>query len=137
MNRCTRLALTGLLVAALAGCGGSSNIKPKGRVLKGGQPFHTAEGQGLRLTFIPLEISGERYDSYPAIYNGEEGTFEVTGKDGTGLPPGKYRVGFELMKKREDQFKGRYLGGRSPYTCEVHSSGDEVVIDLDNPPARG
>ena len=53
------------------------------------------------------------------------------GKDGNGLPQGKYRVNVELLKKKEDLFKGLLTGSRSPLTCEVTSASSELVFDLD------
>jgi hypothetical protein len=58
----------------------------------------------------------------------------VTGKDGSGLPPGEYRVSVELVKNRDDLFKGVYGQNNSPITCNVTSSSDDVMVDLSNPP---
>jgi hypothetical protein len=112
------------------GCGRSSMIQAKGRVLKGGTPFKLGEGEGLRIFFLPLEPTGSGYDSYAAEFH-NDGTFTVKGKDGRGLPPGKYRVTLQLMKNKEDQFGGRFMGEKSPFVCEVNKASDEVVVDLD------
>jgi hypothetical protein len=119
--------LVGLL---LAGCG-SSTIKQKGRIVKGGQPFQTDEGSGLRLFFEPIEPSGTTYDAFVAEYNRDDGTFVVKGKDGKGLPPGKYRITLQMMKNKEDEFKGRYFGKKTPFTAEVTDGSEEIVVDLD------
>ena len=50
---------------------------------------------------------------------------------GAGLPPGKYRVSLQLMKNKEDQFGGRLVGVKSPFTVEVQRGGGDLVIDLD------
>jgi hypothetical protein len=121
--------LIGLLVL---GCGKSSFIKAKGRIVKGGQPYLTQEGEGLRIFFSPLEApTGQQYDSFAAIYEPDNGSFQVVGKDGQGLPPGKYRVGLQLMKSKEDLLKGALLGKKSPFTLEVTGGSDDLVIDLD------
>jgi hypothetical protein len=112
------------------GCSGPSTIKANGRVLKGGTPFKLGEGEGLRIFFVPLEPTGPGYDSYAAEFH-KDGTFQVKGKDGRGLPPGKYRVTLQLMKNKEDQFAGRFMGEKSPFLCEVRNASDEVVVDLD------
>jgi hypothetical protein len=122
-----------LLIGLLAvGCGDGSHVKARGRLVKGGQPFVTAEGEGLRIFFAPLNApEGKQYDSYAAEYRREGGTFVVKGKDGKGLPPGKYRVSLQLMKNREDRFQGKLMGPKSPLTCEVTDGGKDLVIDLD------
>ena len=50
------------------------------------------------------------------------------------MPPGKYRVAVELMKKKKDQFGGKFNEDKSPFVVEVDSKTPEIVIDLDNPP---
>jgi hypothetical protein len=121
------------LVALLAaGCGGSGFIKAKGRIVKGGQPYHTPDGQGLRIFFAPEQVGdSEHYDSYAAAYDPEDGTFEVMGKDGRGLPPGQYRVGIQLMERKEDLLGGKLLGKRSPLVVDVSSRSKDIVLDLD------
>jgi hypothetical protein len=130
---CTiRGVLPFLLIGLFAiGCG-SGFIKAKGRVLKGGEPFHPGEGEALRIILAPVDPpTGSTYDSYAAEFHPDDGSFQVKGKDGNGLPPGKYRVSLELLKKKEDLFKGSYTGARSPFTCEVTNSSSELVVDLD------
>jgi hypothetical protein len=107
-------------------------LKIKGRIVKGGQPFIVAKDESMRIRFIPTEpLSTTTYDSFYAIYNRDDGSFRVTGKDGNGLPPGKYRVDLELMKARSDAFHGAYTGKWSPDDIVVNNSTGEVVIDLD------
>src|SRR5947209_8060251 len=114
------------------GCGGSSFIKAKGHITKDGHPYVPGEGEGLRIFFVPLQSTGgPRYDSFAAEYHKDDGTFQVLGKDGKGLPPGKYRVSLQLMKHKEDLLGGKLLGPRSPFTCEVTGGGNDLVIDLD------
>jgi hypothetical protein len=47
-----------------------------------------------------------------------------------GMPPGKYKIIVEHLRHRADIFKGAFDADHTPFTCEVHGSGDEVVIDL-------
>jgi hypothetical protein len=84
----------------------------------------------MRIMFLPLEPGPGTYDSYPAMYQPSDGSFEVTGKDGTGMPPGKYRVSIERMKNKEDLFGGRYFGKKSPYVFDVDHNTPDLVIDL-------
>jgi hypothetical protein len=126
------LVLGFLISLLVVGCSSSSFIKTNGRVVKGGQPYLAEKGQGLRIFFVPLAApEGQHYDSYAAMYDPQDGSFEVQGKDGKGMPPGKYRIDLQLMKDKEDLLNGALLGPKSPFTCEIKSGSDEVVIDLD------
>jgi hypothetical protein len=118
-----------LVGVLLVGCGGSM-INARGRVTKGGQPFAPTGGANLRIFFVPMNFADSRFETYPAVFDAKDGTFEVKGKDGNGLPPGKYRVNLELMTKKADVWKGKLMGDKSPFTCEV-SKGNEIVINLD------
>jgi hypothetical protein len=129
---CKRLVALPFLSLLALGCDGSSSINAKGIILKGGQPYCTRQGEGLRIIFMPLDPpTGTQYDSFAAAYDPADGTFQVLGKDGKGLPPGKYRIGMQLMSKKEDLWAGQLMGKKSPFTCEVTPSADRVVIDLD------
>jgi hypothetical protein len=135
--RKTRFLFLGLALSLVGlGCLRSLDfIKAKGRVVKGGQPYLAEEGQGMRIFFAPLEVpAGSQYDSYAAVYDPKNGTFEVTGKDGKGLPRGRYRVDIQLMKNKEDLLNGKLMGANSPLTLEVKGTSDELVIDLDQVP---
>ena len=128
-NRITVCCLIGLLAA---GCGNSSLIKARGRIIKQGQTYVPPEGEGLRIFFAPLDSPNRtHYDSYAAVYDPDAGTFQVMGKDGAGLPRGKYRIDLQLMKQKEDLLGGALLGKRSPFTCEVTGNRDDIVVDLD------
>jgi hypothetical protein len=125
-----------LVVVALLVCGcggGDGRIKARGRIVKNGKPFQLGEGEGLRIVFYPPEASGTTYDSYVAVFDKSNGTFRVTGKDGKGLPPGKYRVSLEHVKEKKDLFNGAYSGKHTPFVGEVSGSSSEIVIDLDKP----
>jgi hypothetical protein len=127
------LSFCALIALLCAGCGNSGLIKAKGRIMKGGQPYLANEGEGLRIFFEPLEVpqGNTHYDSFAAEYHAEDGTFQVQGKTGLGLPPGNYRVSLQLMKNKEDLFGGNVTGKKSPFTCEVTGKQGEVVINLD------
>ena len=133
MRSCCHVLFCALIALTCAGCGNSGLIKARGRVMKGGQPYLAGEGEGLRIFFEPLELAQgvKRYDSFAAEYHAEDGTFQVQGKNGLGLPPGNYRISLQLMKNKEDQFGGRVTGKQSPFTCEVTGKQGEVVINLD------
>ena len=127
-----------LAVAALvmAGCGGPARLRTKGRVVKSGAAFVPAPGQFVRVTFVPVPAGNPPQDHYVAEVNNTDGTFRVAGKDGKGMPPGKYRVAIELDQHRSDMLKGQFDAERSPFVFDVDSSTKEMVLDLDNPPKQ-
>jgi hypothetical protein len=133
MPLCRQLLFCSLIALTCVGCGNSGLIKARGRIMKGGQPYLANEGEGLRIFFEPLEIAQgtTHYDSFAAEYHAEDGSFQVQGKNGLGLPPGNYRVSLQLMKNKEDMCAGRASGKKSPFTCEVTGAQGEVVINLD------
>jgi hypothetical protein len=133
MRRVLIAAAVGLCLLA-AGCG-DGRLRTKGRLVKGGQPFTPGEGEVVQILFVPILPDGKLPpDYYAAEVDQAAGTFRPAGKDGKGMPPGKYRVAIELMKKKKDQFGGRFDAERSPFVFDVDSATSEIVVDLDNPP---
>jgi hypothetical protein len=131
--RLTRIGWAFVLLALfLIGCGGDGRFKARGRVVKSGTPFTLGEGEGMRMIFVPVEAGEKTFDTYAAVFN-KDGSFEVAGKDGKGLPPGKYRVTLEHLKKKQDLFDGAFAGDNSPIVREVTDGANEIVIDLDKP----
>src|SRR5215472_15820481 len=85
------------LGAGLTGCGESSNtVWVKGRLLKGGARYVPPQGHVVGLTFVASEIENpggqvtKSSEPFDADYNGDDGTFVVPGREGRGIPPGKY-----------------------------------------------
>jgi hypothetical protein len=132
------LAAALVLGLAVPGCGGGPQLlKTRGRVVKGGTPFLPGPGEFVRVTFVPLLPAGQPVgDYYVAEYDSKDGTFRVAGKDRRGMPPGKYRVAVELDRRRSDLLKGKFDAENSPFVFDVDGSTDEIVIDLDRPPAK-
>ncbi|HJZ57676.1 MAG TPA: hypothetical protein VKE74_22100 [Gemmataceae bacterium] len=125
-------------VAALcllgAGCG-DGMLRTRGRVLQGGQPLIAKDGETLEVMFVPIPPDGKPpTDFYYAEVDQATGTFRPAGKNGKGMPPGKYRVAVELMKKKKDQFGGKFDAEKSPFVFDVDAKTPEIVIDLDHPP---
>jgi hypothetical protein len=121
-----------VLVMTTLGCGGSGTYQTRGRVLKGGAPLTAVEPDFVRVVLVPLPEDGKKaLDWYVAEFNGSDGTFTVKGKDGKGMPPGKYRVALEHMKGRKDAFKGAFDAERSPFVVSVQSASDEITVDVD------
>lgn len=121
----------GLLVS---GCGGSGRLQTRGRLLKNGAPYVPPEGDIVRVMFVPMPTGKEKVtDFHAALFNPEDGTFQAAGRDGKGVPPGKYRIAIEHLHRRADIFKGAFDAERSPIVREINSSADEVMIDFAKP----
>jgi hypothetical protein len=84
--------------------------------------------------FIPIFEDGKRVeDFYVAEFNPRDGTFWVSGKDGRGMPPGKYRITVEVLEHHKDVFKGAFDQDRSPFVRDVDAHTSEVVLDVEKP----
>jgi len=125
------------LAFVAAGCGKSDGLlQTKGRVLKGGEEFVPDEGQYIQITFAPIATDPKKPagDYYYAHVDQEAGTFVPAGKNGKGMPPGKYRIEVLLMKDKKDLLGGKFDAEKSPFVFDVDEDTDEIVIDLDRPP---
>jgi hypothetical protein len=132
--RATVGLLTALVLLVMAAGCGSGKLRTRGRVLNNGAPLVPAEGDIVRVTFVPLpEGGGRAMDFYTARFNPADGTFEAAGKDGQGVPPGKYRIAVEHLRKRRDLLKGAFDAERSPFVREISSSSEELTLDLAKP----
>jgi hypothetical protein len=119
-----------------AGCG-DGLLRTQGRLLKGGQPLVAKEGEHIEVTFVPIPPDGKPpADYYFADTDQATGTFRPAGKNGKGMPPGKYRVAVEVMKKKKDQLGGKFDAERSPFVFDVDAGTRELVLDLDAPPKK-
>ena len=156
-----RLAWNLILVPlslAISGCGSSQAIWVQGKLTKGGAQYAVPADQTLNITLYSMEPfkDGERTipagQAYMAVFKSEDGTFTVSGPDGLGIPPGKYRVSLLQKLRREavdkkneklrpnqklfdrdtDMLANRYGISTSPIVVEVNKS-EYVEIDLDRP----
>ncbi len=135
MRHALTLAVAVGLCALTVGCGGDGLLRTNGRLLKGGQPYIPPEGEYIEVTFVPILPDGTPpADFYYAEVDQTTGTFRPAGKNGKGMPPGKYRVAVELMKKKKDQLRGKFDAEKSPFIFDFDPKTSEIVIDLDNPP---
>ncbi len=54
----------------------------------------------MRVTFVPILPDGKPpSDHYFAEFNPANGTFQSSGKDKKGMPPGKYRVAISQFEQ--------------------------------------
>jgi hypothetical protein len=119
-----------LIGCLLTGCG-QDRVKPRGRLVKGDQPFTPTEKQSVHIAFFAAgEASDASARSYVAMFNRQDGTFQVTGADGKGLPPGTYRVAVSIVKEHKDELKGLFNVKNSPVVCEVSRTSSEITVDL-------
>jgi hypothetical protein len=143
-----------LIVALLQplGCGGPKTVWITGKVVKGEAPYTPPDGQSIGVTFYALDAGKEPYS---AEFNPADATFRVPGRDGRGIPPGKYRVAVNRSPKRGtqppaaakgksrtvkpdrdlDYLKGEFGSENSPIVRELMSSCD-LTINLDSPGAQ-
>jgi hypothetical protein len=93
------------------------------------------EGEYINVFFVPVVAEGEKHpgDVFGARYNDADGTFQATGKDGKGLPPGKYRISVEHFRKKKDVLNGKFNAENSPFMREITDTVTEVTVDLDRP----
>ena len=116
----------------LAGCSGGPKLtKVKGKITRNNQPLNARNGS-VDIVFTPVD-AGLAYDTYPANYNQQDGTYEVPGKDGKGIPPGKYRITIHIMTApplpaEATQINNTYGSDNSPLVREV--TGEDINIDL-------
>lgn len=140
----------------LAGCGSANRVPVRGVLLKGGAPFTPPEGASNQVVLVAMEVQGDDGKSigadepFAAVLNQADGSFEVPGPDGRGIPPGKYRVsvtqkyrnkhtvdkpkkpGTALIDRDTDLLGDRFSSKGSPIVVEVPGSGS-LVVDLDRP----
>jgi len=120
-------------LAGIAGCGKSDGkLNVTGKVVKSGAPLKVPEEEYVRVTFFPVTTDGgPPKNTYAADFNRADGTFRAVGGDGHGIPPGKYRVAVEHVKKGGDALKGAYDGDRSPLVFDIDRKTGPLVLDLD------
>ena len=103
-----------------------------GRLLKGGQAFIPRKGEVFRSSLSPSCRGKPRHTiSTSRWWIRQPERSRPAGKDLKGMPPGKYRVAVELMKKKKDLFGGKYDVEKSPFVVDVDANTKEIVIDLD------
>lgn len=132
------------LATACAGCGDSGGGRAviSGKLLDDGKPFVTdavklrlPKGTSLPPGTVPLQITfipEERGEMYiTTITDQATGGFRLTGTDGKGVKPGKYKVGIQVNTGpgTPDALRGKYSAEKTPIQVEL-KAGEEVVIDL-------
>ena len=110
-------------VVCLAGCGSGNNIWVTGMLQKGGEMYKPPDTHKLALYFCPMpgEASATRAgDVEMADYDPRDGSFTVPGREGNGIPPGKYRIAVvetirrEALDKLKEASKPKKRGQQTP-----------------------
>ena len=94
-----------MIVVCFAGCGSGDNIWVTGVLQKGGEMYKPPDGHKLALYFCPMPGEGSAPptgDVELADYDSRDGRFTVPGRDGSGIPRGKYRVAVVETIRREE-----------------------------------
>jgi hypothetical protein len=120
------------LAVVLAGCG-TDPARIKGRVLDNGQPVAVpSSGTPQSIVFESVGADGSGSRMYSAMLSAD-GTFELVAAGGS-VPPGEYRVSFDvtLPGKDGEKFK-RFRGSGSPIRRELKPGSNDLSIDLAKP----
>jgi hypothetical protein len=123
------MVLGALLLVFLGGCS-SGHVKVKGRLLNNGQPYIPREDEFVVMSFAAQEAQEGKESSFVASFNREDGTFEVTGATGRGLPPGNYRACVQVLKRKKDILKGAFNAKNSPFLCTVETGKEDLTFDF-------
>jgi hypothetical protein len=134
-------SLGALLCMTVAGCGGGEKlVTVTGKVVQDGQPIsieNYMEGyECLDVTFIPIDDQGNQKEDASSYSQDaqEDGSFEIRGDMGDGIPVGRYRVTVARLSDTgegspEDIWKGKFGPENSPFVFDINGSHD-VLIDL-------
>ena len=111
----------------------------KGQLLVGGQPAiledYDEEESYYQLDFFLLDEAGDLVQTgteTPRADADEAGNFVVPGREGKGIPPGKYRVAVAKMGEAGEDINDLWRGkfSREKTTITVDVTGDALTIDV-------
>lgn len=133
------LSLTGLVCLSVClgcGSGGPRSVLVTGEVRHKGELYLPAQGEQVMISFAE-EKEGKVSDaSYPTRLK-PDGTYEVVGPNGKGIPAGKYQVGIESRpevpvpgKPVEDKFKGAMKLPKSPISVTVSPENSKIPLEI-------
>jgi hypothetical protein len=129
-----------LLLACAAllfvGCGVPA-VKVDGKLVKDGKPFTPPTGQTLALSFVGKGAGGEDA-TFAATINTTDGSYQVNGPTGAGIPPGTYKVRISTSVESTDPAslnKMETLNGQfavvNQKECVIEAGGAKTItIDL-------
>lgn len=122
--------LAGTCILLLAGCGGPKGFKVGGKVVSGGAPLKISDKGMLQVRF--LDASDPNPQPFPTKVNMSDASFQVSGKDGGGLPAGKYKIAVELIDPYpgKDKLKGQFANDKTTQTVDINGNKEDIVIDV-------
>ena len=123
--------LAAACLIAAGGCGSDGKVATAGRVVRGGEVLSFADDESLMVIFYQLNPDGSMgKNTFYATTSETDGTFKASGPDGRGVPPGKYRISVEHLKKKKDVLKGAFNGDKSPFVFDIDAGTPELVLDI-------
>jgi hypothetical protein len=132
-----RLAVLFALLATGCGSGGEPAVPARGTVTDAGEPLHVA-GRDVGIGMVVVQFYRLGDDGQAASLAAEaqaqaDGAFDAPGRDGRGLPPGKYLIAVRQWDPfpTTDKLGGRFDEKRSKIVREL--DGREIVIDVSKP----
>ncbi len=134
------LFLSAAMCFVAAGCGddGEQTVAVRGTLTNAGRPLEV-EGRDLGLGMVLVQFYQITDDSQQSTDPEEasvdaEGNFEVPGRTGNGLPPGKYRIVVRQWDPypQVDKLGGRFDEKNSQIIREI-TGEEEISIDVSKP----
>jgi hypothetical protein len=135
-----RLLISFCTLVFLLGCDTpqDDSVPVRGKLTNNGQPL-AVKGREIGLGYVELHFyriqDDGTTDKDPADAAVEEsGEFTVRGRDGHGLPPGKYKITVRQLDPApdNDKLQGRFNFENTPLVREI-KEGEEILIDLSRP----
>ena len=150
----------GFVVGLSSGCGSKPLVKVYGKVTMKGEPLQVGKlksgsapammmGNGvlvkveqmesLSVAFYPLTTAGETDKKAEFYWAGvdPDGSYKVLGKEGGGLPPGRYRISVTLPTAftNVDKLRGVFGPDNSKIIRDIPGEPreQEINIELANP----
>jgi hypothetical protein len=98
---CSRRLIPACVVLLFLGCGPAGGVKLQGKIVKDGQPYAAPSGETLTLSLNGKDAEGKAA-IYPAAVNSSDGTFDLKGTNGAGVPPGTYQINLSTSTASTD-----------------------------------
>jgi hypothetical protein len=134
-----RHAWLALPLALLLGCGKSDRaVRATGRVTNAGEPLRVMGremGLGMvQIQFFRIDDGSLQASEAEGTVANEDGQFEVCGREGKGITPGRYRIAVRQWDPYPqcDRLGGRFSEDNSPIIREV-TGREAILIDLARP----
>ena len=131
------------VLLSLFGCTAkpSDALPVRGKLTNNGEPLQV-KGREIGLGYVELHFYRINDDGSigkdPAdAAVDESGEFTIRGRDGQGLPPGKYKITVRQLDPAPDtdKLQGRFNLQNTPIVGQV--TGEEILIDLARPNGGG